>query len=106
MINDTSKINILYSDNHDDACGPWMILKQLGYNNNRILLGGYNNFIKAGSLNGKQNPKEYLDEIAKYDYAKVIKSVSGSAVIGSAKKKKKITIKRKKKKQGAEGGCG
>ena len=105
LIQDTSKINILYSGTHDDACGPWMILKQLGYNNNRILLGGYKLYKKAEKLTAQINPKDYLDESPKYDYAKIVKSTSGSVVFGSTKKKKKITIKRKKKKKGAEGGC-
>ncbi len=105
LIKDTSKINILYAKTHDEACGPWMILKQLGFNNNRILLGGYSYYSKTGTLAQNISPKDYLDEKPKYDYAKVVKSVSGSAVIGSSKKKKKIKIKRKKKKKGAEGGC-
>ena len=33
---------VVYADNQLDANGPWMVLRQLGYDNVKILLGGYN----------------------------------------------------------------
>ena len=37
ILNQVEKINVLYYSDHCGACGPWMIFKQLGYKNNKIL---------------------------------------------------------------------
>ncbi len=104
--NDSSLINILYAASHDEACGPWMLLKQLGHNNNRILLGGYN-FIRENAFEDfKLRSKEYHNEKAKYDYAKIVNETAGGLkVSGPTVSGKKLPIRRKKKKQSAEGGC-
>ncbi len=82
IFNQDEHINVLYYTDQCGACGPWMILKQIGYKNNMVLQGGYT-FAKAhviddfSPMNG-----EFKDEKAKYDYAKLMKRLSGS---GSAK---------------------
>jgi rhodanese-related sulfurtransferase len=103
---DTTTTNILYANSHDISCGPWMLLKQLGYNNNRILLGGYG-FYKNNVLeNFTLRSKNFRDELPKYDYAKIVKETAGGANVGSqTKAKKPLPEKRKKKKQAASGGC-
>ena len=37
IVNQDKKINVLYYSDQCGACGPWMILTQLGYKNNYIL---------------------------------------------------------------------
>ena len=105
LLKDTSFQNILYSSNHTEACGPWMILKQIGYNNNKVLLGGYE-FMKDNIINNfSPKSKEYTDEVAKYDFAKIVKETAGSNISTSSVKKKKSPVRRKRK-AGASGSCG
>jgi len=102
------KTNILYYSDHAGACGPWMILNQLGYKNNKIMLGGYEyvneNIIKKYSpLSGS-----FRDEKAKYDFSKIISETSGGKVTAPAGEGEKtgITPVVKKKKEGkSSGGC-
>ena len=42
------KTFILYGDEHIDANGPYMMLAKLGFQNHRVLLGGYQNFLNQG----------------------------------------------------------
>jgi rhodanese-related sulfurtransferase len=42
---DEDKNFILYGEDHTSANGVWMLLRQLGYDNVKVLLGGYNNYI-------------------------------------------------------------
>ena len=105
LLSDTSYKNILYSDTHVAACGPWMMLKQVGYSNNLILMGGYYYFNNNISGNSKPNSDEYLDEKAKYDYAEIVKKTSGNSVTESKPSPGITPPVKKKKKKSAEGGC-
>jgi len=106
ILNQDKKINILYYSDHCGACGPWMILKQLGYKNNKILLGGYdyvNDFIlkEFSPLTGN-----YRNEKAKYDFAKIVKETAGAgSTTSTSKSSKRKLVKKKKKKSGVDGGC-
>ncbi len=104
QLDEANVTNILYAETHDMACGPWMMLRQLGYENNIILLGGYSilsSYINHDSLATKL---VYEDEKAKYDYAKIVKETAGSGVSAARKTTAKKIIKKKKKK-GPQGGC-
>ncbi|MFN8256589.1 MAG: rhodanese-like domain-containing protein [Bacteroidales bacterium] len=108
ILNQKDKINILYASDHADACGPWMILYQLGYKNNKIMLGGYkyvnDNIInKYAPLSGN-----FKDEKANSDFAKIISQTSGSNVSNSASANDKPTnapVVKKKKEAKSGGGC-
>lgn len=107
ILNQDEYINILYYSDHCGACGPWMILKQLGYKNNKILLGGYdyvNDFIlkEYSPMTGN-----FKNEKSKYDYAKIVSETAGagSAATQSTAKKSNATPMKKKKKVEEEGGC-
>ena len=101
-------INLLYYSDHAGACGPWMILNQLGYTNNKIMLGGYDyvneNMIKKfGPLSGN-----YRDEKAKFDFAKIIGETSGGNVSSASSETDKAStapVVKKKKEAKAGGGC-
>ncbi len=54
---------VLYGRNQEQAHGPWLLLKQLGYDNVRLLAGGYTGIATTDSLS-LQNP-----ETARYDFA-------------------------------------
>jgi len=103
------KTNVFYSNGSLKANEAWMILRQLGYENNYVLQGGLNYW--AETILNPQNPGTSVadDEIAKYDLRKGASIVFGSSTspITSTKvtkQKPKKIIKRKKKKRAA-GGC-
>ena len=54
---------IIYGQSQLEANGPWMILKQMGYQNIKVLLGGYHYFT-TGPLDFYDMPEvpEYLVE--------------------------------------------
>jgi len=104
----SNKTNILYYSDHAGACGAWMILNQLGYQNIKIMLGGYDyvneNIIKKYSpLSGN-----YRDEKAKYDFAKIIGETSGGKISSpgdDSGKAGNTPVVKKKKEAKSSGGC-
>jgi len=98
------RINILYYSDQCGACGPWMILTQIGYKNNKILQGGYDYVTKNIISEYAPMSGAYSAEKAKYDYAKVIKNTPSS---GTASNFDNAPIFSGKKKKGrnADGGC-
>jgi rhodanese-related sulfurtransferase len=108
ILNQTDKINVLYSSDHSAACGPWMILNQLGYHNNKIMLGGYN-YVNEFIIN-QYAPMtgNFRDEKAKFDYAKIIGETSGSNVKTTNSENEKASnmpVIKKKKEGKSSGGC-
>jgi len=98
-------MNILYGGTVEDACPSWLILQQLNFSNNSIMLGGYN-LVKSNIID-KYAPEEvwFKNEVAKYDYAEIVKETAGAGSNAvSSTPKKKPPVKRKKKK-GVAGGC-
>jgi len=107
ILNQDKKINIIYYSNHRGACPSWMILSQIGYKNNKILLGGYD-AVKANIIdNFSPLSGNFKDETPKYDYKKVIKSMSGNSTTNStASTENAVTVPViKKEKKAGGGGC-
>ena len=99
---------VLYGNNQTEANGPWMILKQLGYSNVKVLLGGYNCYSKKpGDLEKIPGSPDYYVEKPRYDFAKI--AAESASSISSADQVTKpampvIPVRRKKKKM-VSGGC-
>jgi len=105
LIND--RVNVLYGKTADQAFEAGLLLKQVGVNNFKICPADYS-FIK-NKLMDKYDVMTgvYNNEIARYDYAKVVAETAGavaSAGSSSAPAPAKPIIKRKKKEAGG-GGC-
>lgn len=99
---------ILYGQTQLEANGPWMILKQLGYDNFRVLMGGYHYFT-TGPLDFYDMPEipAYLVEEPAYDFYGIMEEM-GSAPVGPAgagTETQVVVPTRKKKQSAAEGGC-
>ncbi len=98
---------VLYGNDQLQANGPWMWFRQIGFDNIKILLGGYN-YYKAnkGHLAETKGKTDFLKGIAKYNYAKV---ATHSAITENEnninKIKKHIVVRRKKKAAVVSGGC-
>lgn len=106
LLNPTDKINILYGATVEDACPVWVILKQLDYKNNSIMLGGFK-LVKSNVID-KYAPDEvwFKNEVAQYDYAQIVKETAGAgSVSGSSTTTRKAPIIKRKKKKGVAGGC-
>ena len=108
ILNQDEKINVLYYSDHCGACGPWMILKQLGYKNNKILMGGYD-YVKPYIIDDfSPMTGDFSSEKAKYDYVKVINETSGSVQKETEVKTESVSapvIKKDNKQEEEEGGC-
>lgn len=97
---------VLIGSDQLEVNGPWMVGRQVGYDNIKILLGGYNYYKEHINKNSADpNDKSYLMEIARYDYAKLANDTSDDSYSTSSKTKKPILIQRKKKTRVASGGC-
>ena len=101
----SNKINILYHDEYPKTCSAWMLLKQLGFQKNKVMMGNYN-LIKKITENKLNAQKDiYQDEIAKYDFAKIVNQNNSGSQNENKPKAKKKAIKKKKAKKEVEGGC-
>lgn len=108
ILNQDERINVLYYTDQCGACGPWMVLKQLGYKNNKILQGGYSYVNENIIKNYSPMSADFSPEKARYDFSKVIKQTQGA---GSASVSENdadvapIIMKPKTEKVEEEGGC-
>jgi len=99
---------ILYGQTQLEANGPWMILKQMGFDNFKVLLGGYHYFT-TGPLDFYDMPEvpEYLVKEPAYDYYGIMEAL-GSVTYEeteAAGQPQVVIPARKKKTSVVEGGC-
>lgn len=96
---------LLYAETQRDANGPWMVLRQLGFDNVKILLGGYNYYNEwKDNLGDSYADDSYFMGTPDYDFNEVASNANaGSSDDDSGKAK--VTFTRKKKTAVAEGGC-
>ena len=111
MFDQDVKMNVFYSNGTLVANEAWMLVRQLGYDNNFVLEGGLNYWFDA-ILNPQKPASTSADEeFAKYDFrVSASQALGGGAVVArpaegatSASPKPAILAKPKKKK--AAGGC-
>ena len=107
VLRQDEKINIIYGNHHREACAPYLLLKQIGYKNNSIMLGGFTFFEKYVLDAYKPNADNCLDEKAIFDYKKIMNSAksTGSNTNTSETPKTEAPVKKKKKVAEEEGGC-
>lgn len=103
-----SLIVVLYGQDQLEANGPWLILKQMGFDNLRVLLGGYGYFT-TGPLDIYEMPEvpAYFVEEPAYDFMGIMEEM-GSATPQStaAETETEVVIPvRRKKETVVEGGC-
>ncbi len=112
LLNQGTKMNILYSNGSTEANEAWLLTRQLGYQNNYVLQGGLNYWMETILNPLKPASITSNDEIARYDFRKaasmalgggdVPTSVTVTAPAAGAPKPGVVPVKKKKK---ASGGC-
>lgn len=96
---------VIYGNDQLEANGPWMVFRQLGFDNVKLLLGGYEYYLQwADNLGNTKNDDVYLLGSPRYDFAEI---ASTAAHIQNAEEENSIAVEvtRKKKSSAAEGGC-
>jgi rhodanese-related sulfurtransferase len=97
---------VLYGKDQLEANGVWLVLKQTGYNNIRVLSGGYDYY--AGKSNAPATSPEipgYLVEKPRCDYKAVLSSYGSTGSSTETKAPEPVNIIKKEKKSATEGGC-
>jgi len=96
---------VLYANNQLEANGPWMVLRQLGFDNVQVLLGGYEYYTQMNTQNADSvTNKAYLLGTPKYNYAEIFETSDSDSIVNK-EIKPVVTVVRKKKTTAKEGGC-
>lgn len=97
---------VLYGKNQLEANGPWMLFRQVGFDNVKILLGGYQYYVQhKENLVASKNDTTLLKGYPKYDFAGIISEMGGVAMNEQSDAKKPVIVTRKIKTKAAAGGC-
>jgi 3-mercaptopyruvate sulfurtransferase SseA len=97
---------VLYGEDQLQANGPCVWYRMVGFDNVKVLLGGYQYFkAHKDNLAATKKLKDYIKEIPKYDYAKVASSKDETGQVHKSSVKKPATVKRRKRATVAAGGC-
>lgn len=103
-LRDMGVIVVLYGETQLDANGPWMLYRQMGFNNVKILLGGYQYyFVHKDDLSATKNDDGYKKGLARFDYAAMAAPKEGAAL--SSETEKPVQVQRRQKTNVAAGGC-
>lgn len=95
---------LLYGENLIQANGPWMVFRQLGYDNVKALMGGYTYYeLYKDNLGDSYADDGYLIGTADFDYADIASNVNAVEVDDS--EKQTLNVSRRKKSTVVEGGC-
>lgn len=96
---------VLYGKDQLQANGPWMVFRQAGFQNVKVLPGGYQYFKEhKDDLLSTKNDSTVLKGIPQFDYAKMAAPKDG-AILNQASDKKPLQVQRRSKTTIAGGGC-
>lgn len=108
-INQDVKMNVFYSNGNTTANEAWMIARQLGYQNNYVMMGGLNHWAETIMNPEKPASTSPNDEFAKYDFRKGASQALGGGSLESTQEGGNTAppppIKSQPKKKKAAGGC-
>ena len=95
---------VLYGEDELQANGPLMLFRQVGFDNVRLLLGGYQYYLEnKDDLYYTVDDDVYLKGMPRYDYADMAAPKDGSVNI--VDDKKPVQVQRRQKTNVAGGGC-
>ncbi len=106
QLQDANQAILIYANNLTEANGPYMVLRQIGFNNVKVLMGGYDYYKEwHDMLADSYGDDSYFMGAADYDYAEVAANTNISTDNDNSASKPAVTVERKKKAKVAEGGC-
>lgn len=96
---------VLYGEDQLQANGPWMLFRQVGFDNVKVLVGGYQYYIQhKDNLAASKKDSTCQIETPRYNFAEMATpKVVESIIVKSEKKPVEVT--RQKKAASAAGGC-
>jgi rhodanese-related sulfurtransferase len=98
---------ILISEDEAGAIGPWLLLSQLGYNNVKVMKGGWRYY--SGPMTDPSDSSEtttYMVEEPAFDYDSIMRMMESSPAGQASDDVPEVVIpERRKKKNTVEGGC-
>ena len=96
---------VLYGDDELQANGPWMLYRQVGFNNVKLLKGGYSYYKKhKDNLALTKNDDGYETGVPRYNYAEMAAPKDGTA-LNAESENKPVQVRRREKTNVAAGGC-
>lgn len=96
---------VLYGDDELQANGPWMLYRQVGFNNVKLLKGGYSYYKKhKDNLALTKNDDGYKTGVPRYNYAEMAAPKDGTA-LNAESENKPVQVRRREKTNVAAGGC-
>ncbi|HRX97407.1 MAG TPA: rhodanese-like domain-containing protein [Bacteroidales bacterium] len=99
-----SKTVVIFSDNLQSATAPWMLWRQMGYDNIKLLSGGFCKYISSRSgIEGATG--DNMTEKPALDYGEFIKNASGGQEVVTPNSTIQISPIKRTKKSAAAGGC-
>ena len=110
-LKESNKKAILYANSASEANVPFMILKQMGFENISYLAVGFNDLKNGNWTEIAANPAEFNDETAVVDFAKFISEANKSSVKAKTTVnlptvvKPKVTVKPVKVEAATDEGC-
>lgn len=97
---------VLYAEDQLQANGPWMLFQQIGFDNVKVLLGGYNYYFEnKEDLYSTVDDDTFLKGVPKYDFEGIISEMGGGKTIDKTEAKKPVVVRRREKTSAASGGC-
>jgi rhodanese-related sulfurtransferase len=97
---------VLYGKDQLEANGVWLVLKQTGYDNIRVMSGGYDYYAgKSQSINSSAEIPGIFAEKPICDFKTVLSSFGSAGASSASKVPEPVTIIKKEKKSASEGGC-
>jgi len=100
-----NKTVILYGQDQLQANGAWMVLKQTGFDNVRVLLGGFEYYDQTSTGMPGSATSAYMAEKPVADYKAILESLGSTTASSETKAPEPVKIIKKEKKSAAEGGC-
>lgn len=95
---------VIYGETLLQANGPYMVLRQIGFDNVSALMGGYNYYANwKDNLADSYADDGYLEGAPDFDYSEEAANVNFD--VGGDSEKQSLNITRRKKSTVVEGGC-
>ncbi len=96
---------VLYGEDQLQANGPWMLFRQVGFDNVKILLGGYQYYIQHKDNLADKTESDFKKGVPRYNFAEIASRNNNTQVNSETAAKKSVVVRRKKKAVAAAGGC-